>query len=251
MKTFVFCTDLHGDNQNRDAVAALLKFTDDLFRPDIRIFGGDLFDFRNIRKGVGAAERQDSMANDVDAGLEFLRAFKPNIFLLGNHDARLWETAKFHESGIVRDAAQNGVRDIEARCRQLKCKILPYESNKGFFDLGKVRFIHGYHTGIYATKKHAEIYSPPGGIVLHGHTHAIQLHSIPRLGGGRGMGVGCLARLDMDYNKSHTARMSHSHGFAYGYVDKKNDWEVYQAKKGGSGWVVAKELITIPVGPLN
>jgi len=248
MKTYVFATDLHGDNQSRDAVEALLKFTDDMFKPDIRIFGGDLFDFRNIRKGVGAAERQDSMANDVAAGLEFLRDFKPNVFLLGNHDARLWGAAGYHESGIIRDAAEQGVRDIEARCRTLKCKILPYESDKGYYDLGKnVRFVHGFHSGIYSTKKHAEVYAPPGGIVLHGHTHAIQYHSIPRLGGGHGMGVGCLAKIDMDYNRHQTGRLIHENGFAYGFSDGKN-WGAYQAKRGGSGWVVAEKLSVIKTG---
>ena len=215
MKTFVYASDLHGDFQDHKTVDTLLKFCDS-FNPDVRLFGGDLFDFRNIRRGAGPMERQDSMAADVEAGMQFLRDFKPHVFLLGNHDSRLWDTAKFHENGMVRDAAQKGVRDITAKCRSLKCKMLPYESDKGFYDLGKVRFIHGYHTGIYA-----------------------------RLNGGRGMGVGCLAQLHMDYNRHQTARMIHAHGFAYGYSDKK-DWNVWQAKEGVNGkWVVAKELMTL------
>ena len=244
MKTFVYASDLHGDFQDHKTVDTLLKFCDS-FNPDVRVFGGDLFDFRNIRRGAGPMERQDSMAADVEAGMQFLRDFKPHVFLLGNHDSRLWDTAKLHENGMVREAAQKGVSDITAKCRSLKCKMLPYESDKGFYDLGKVRFIHGYHTGIYATKKHAEVYSPTGGIVLHGHTHAIQYHSVARLNGGRGMGVGCLAQLHMDYNRHQTARMIHAHGFAYGYSDKK-DWNVWQAKEGVNGkWVVAKELMTL------
>ena len=243
MKKFIFASDLHGDVQDVDTVNVLLEYTD-IYSPDIRVFGGDLFDFRNIRKGAGPAEKQDSMAADVEAGLEFLSKFKPNILLLGNHDKRLWDTAEYHTHGIVQDAARQGVRDIMSRCRKLKCKVFPYDAAKGYYDLGYVRFVHGYHAGIYATKKHAEIFGRSGGIVLHGHTHAIQYHTIPKIGGSAGMGVGCLAQTDMSYNKHMTARTMHENGFAYGYIDGK-DWEVFQAKKKGKKWRLVKEMISL------
>jgi len=58
MQTFIFCTDLHGDNQDSKTVEALFRFTD-IYKPNKRIFGGDLFDFRQIRRGVSGAERQN------------------------------------------------------------------------------------------------------------------------------------------------------------------------------------------------
>lgn len=244
MKKFIYASDLHGDVQDWDTVQVLYDFAE-VYKPQVRVFGGDLFDFRNIRRGAGPAERQDSMASDVECGLEFLGKFKPNVLLLGNHDKRLWDTARHHENGIVQDAAKAGVKAITNACRKIKCKIIEYNASKGYYDLGKVRFIHGFHTGIYASKKHAEVYSPASGIVLHGHTHAIQYHSIPRLKGGAGMGVGCLANTDMDYNKHQTGRMLHQNGFAYGYSDG-SDWQAFQAKKGSNGkWRLAKELVTI------
>lgn len=243
MKKFIFASDLHGDVQDTDTVNALLEFTE-IYKPDVKIFGGDLFDFRNIRRGAGPAEKQDSMAADVEAGLEFLQKFKPNVLLLGNHDKRLWDTAEYHTHGIVQDAAKMGVKDITSRCRSIKCKVIPYDASIGYYDLGMARFIHGYHAGIYATKKHAEIYSPPGGIVLHGHTHAIQYHTIPKARGGAGMSVGCLAQTDMGYNKHMTGRIMHENGFGYGYVDGK-EWNVFQAKKGAKRWQVIKELIQV------
>ena len=242
MKKFIFCSDLHGDVQDHDTVDALYQFTD-VYKPDVKIFGGDLFDFRNIRRGAGAAERQESMACDIECGLEFLSKFEPDVLLLGNHDKRLWDTAEYHTHGIVQDAARQGVREIQSRCRKIKCKVIPYDAAIGYYDLGKIRFIHGYHAGIFATKKHAEIYAPPSGIVLHGHTHAIQYHSIAKPKGGAGMGVGCLAQTDMSYNKHMTGRMMHQNGFAYGYVDG-TEWNVFQAKKGKK-WHLVKELMTI------
>lgn len=240
-KKFVFCSDLHGDMQDHDSVSALLKFTEK-FNPDVRIFGGDLFDFRNIRMGAGPAEKQDSMMADVEAGLQFLSDFKPNVFLLGNHDERLWRVAETSTDGLMADYAKQGAKDISARCRKLKCKMIHYDASKGYYDLGPVRFVHGYASGIYASKKHAEVYSPDSGIVLHGHTHAIQYHSIAKLNGGAGMGVGCLATTDMEYNRHQTGRMLHQNGFAYGHVQGK-DWNVFQAKRGRSGkWLTVKEI---------
>ncbi len=242
MKKFIFASDLHGDVQDVDTVDVLLKYVD-IYSPDVRVFGGDLFDFRNIRRGAGPAEKQDSMAADVEAGLEFLSKFKPNVLLLGNHDKRLWDTSEYHTHGIVQDAARQGVRDIMSKCKKLKCKVIPYDASIGYYDIGPVRFIHGFHAGIYATKKHAEIYAIPGGIVLHGHTHAIQYHSIPKVNGGAGMGVGCLAQTDMNYNKHMTGRIMHENGFAYGYVEGK-EWQVFQAKKGKQ-WHLMKEIISL------
>ena len=57
------------------------------------------------------------------------------------------------------------------------------------------------------------------------------------------MGVGCLAQIDMNYNKHMTGRIMHENGFAYGYVDGV-DWEVFQARKGKK-WRLVKEVIEI------
>ena len=244
MQKFVFASDLHGDQQDHETVGKLYKFLD-IWQPDKVIFGGDLFDFRNIRQNAGAGEKSASMAADVEAGLEFLKRFRPNVFLLGNHDKRLWDVAEYDKHGIVQDYAKQGVKDIEARCRALRCKVIKYKADKGFFDLGKLRFLHGFASGVFATKKHAEIYSPEGGCVLHGHTHAISHHIIPRINGGQGRAVGCLANLDMAYNVAQPARMMHKHGWAYGWTDGK-DFEVFQAKQNQNGkWQVIEKTKTL------
>ena len=83
MKTFIFASDLHGDKQNPDAVEALLRHCDE-FKPDVKIFGGDLFDFSPLMRGADMAEKNASMEADVEAGLDFLDKFRPNHFMLGN-----------------------------------------------------------------------------------------------------------------------------------------------------------------------
>jgi predicted MPP superfamily phosphohydrolase len=242
-RTFVFASDLHGDQQEPRAVEALLRFCDS-FKPDIRVFGGDLFDFRPLRMGAGATERNESMMCDVEAGLEFLNKFKPNIFLLGNHDDRIWRVARDTENGILRDTAVLAIKDIKKRCAKLKCRVIDYNSSTGIYRLGNIAMMHGFAAGMYAAKKHAESFSPPGGLAIHGHTHSIQHHSIARLGGGSGMSAGCLAKLDMEYNKHTIGRLMHAHGFVYGYVDKKG-WGAWQAKESNGKWILPEKLTEI------
>lgn len=229
MKSFVYCSDLHGDKQDHEAVTELLKFTKD-FNPDVRIFGGDLFDFSPLMRSADTAEKNASMEADVEAGMEFLDAFEPNYFLLGNHDDRLWQTAQKHSIGIIRDTARMGIKDIERKCRNLKCKIFPYDVDKGVLSLGKINFVHGFYHGVTATKRHAETFAQEGGLVVHGHIHSIQFASIPRRGGGAGYSAGCLATCAMDWNRAKVNRLAHEAGWVYGYYSNKS-WACYPVRK--------------------
>ena len=81
MKSFVFASDLHGDKQNHEAVEALLKFTKE-FNPDVRIFGGDLFDFSPLMRSADAAEKNASMEADVESGMEFFAEVRAKLFFI-------------------------------------------------------------------------------------------------------------------------------------------------------------------------
>ena len=234
MKSFIFASDLHGDKQNHEAVEGLLNFTEE-FKPDVKIFGGDLFDFSPLMRKADAAEKNDSMAADVQAGMEFLDRFRPNHFLLGNHDDRLWQTAEKHSLGIIRDTAKMGIRDIQQKCRSIKCKMQPYDVDKGILKLGKIKFCHGYYHGITATKRHAETFGDAGGLVVHGHIHSIQMHSIPRQGGCTGISAGCLATTAMDWNRAKVNRLAHECGWAYGYYSNTG-WVAHLARKVDGLW---------------
>lgn len=238
MKSFVFASDLHGDKQDHDAVEGLLKFTKE-FDPDVRIFGGDLFDFSPLMKKADAAERNESMQADVEAGMEFLEKFQPHHFLLGNHDDRLWQTAEKHSIGIIRDTAKMGIKDIERKCRSMKCKMYPYDVEKGVLAMGKANFCHGYYHGITATKRHAETFAARGGVCVHGHIHSIQFHSIPRMGGGAGISGGCLCETAMDWNKAKVNRLSHETGWVFGYFSSTS-WAAYPVRKFNNEWLWPK-----------
>lgn len=229
MKSFVYASDLHGDKQCHDSVEQLLKFTKE-FEPDVRIFGGDLFDFSPLMKNADPAEKNASMESDVWAGMEFLNKFQPHHFLLGNHDDRLWQTAHKHSVGLIRDTAKMCIKDIERKCRSMKCRMYPYDVDKGILSLGKINFVHGFYHGVTATKRHAETFSQSGGLVVHGHIHSIQHASIPKMGGGAGVSAGCLATTAMDWNRAKVNRLAHETGWAYGYFSNKS-WACYTARK--------------------
>lgn len=229
MKSFIYCSDLHGDKQDYEATEELLKFTKE-FNPDIRIFGGDLFDFSPLMRNADPAERNASMEADVEAGMEFLKVWHPHHFLLGNHDDRLWQTAHKHSIGLIRDTAKMGIKDIEKICRSMKCKIYPYDVDKGILSLGKINFVHGFYHGITATKRHAETFGVQGGAVVHGHIHSFQFASIPKMGGCTGVSAGCLATTAMDWNRAKVNRLAHEAGWVYGYYSK-NSWAIYPVRR--------------------
>ena len=130
-RKFIASFDLHGDMADKQAVSKLFEFTK-FFKPDLKIFGGDLFDFRSLRKKAGNAEKAESLADDVAIGTEFLKDWKPNVWLRGNHCERLWDLAENNaEDGLKRDAAQKGVQDLEDLCKRQGTILYPYDKRKG------------------------------------------------------------------------------------------------------------------------
>ena len=81
VKSFIFASDLHGDMQDHDAVEALFKFTEE-FKPDVKIFGGDLFDFSPLMRNADPADKRESMEADVEAGMSFLKTWNLTISCL-------------------------------------------------------------------------------------------------------------------------------------------------------------------------
>ena len=86
---FIFASDSHGDMADPEALSALYEFTKD-FKPDVKVAGGDHYDFRSLRKGVGSdKEGAESLQLDIEAGEDFFAKWKPSVYLWGNHEHRL------------------------------------------------------------------------------------------------------------------------------------------------------------------
>lgn len=234
---FIIGSDVHGDMQDPAANRVFFNFCDD-WKPKIRIMAGDLWDFRSIRKGASDDERRESMRADLKAGKDWFNRFKPNYFLLGNHDERLWQLAE-KDNGAASDYAREGVEEINAMTAFHKCKVLPRHVRDGVLVLGHLKVLHGFHTGVNAARMHANAYQ----CCLFGHTHTIDEAPVPGLERRVARGIGCLCTLVMDFNKAQTNTLRHAHGFAYGLLNEKTgNYHVYQAEEIDGKWMLPSEF---------
>jgi len=241
-RKFIASFDLHGDMADKEAVSKLYEFTK-FFKPDIKIFGGDLFDFRSLRKKAGNAEKAESLADDVAIGTEFLKDWRPNIWLRGNHCERLWDLADNNaEDGLKRDAAQKGVQDLEELCKRQGTILYPYDKRKGVHKEGRLLFIHGYAHGAYALRKTLQGY---GENVIMGHCHTIQQATIEGLTPKQGWIAGCLCRLDYEYNRAVISSLAQENGFVYGLLLNNGGFIVHQARKMSGEWIVSTDFKSV------
>lgn len=81
---FIAGFDVHGDKQNKVACEVFFRFMKD-WKPEIRVMGGDLFDFRPLRRKASEEEKRESMREDFEAGMGFLKRMRPTHYLRGNH----------------------------------------------------------------------------------------------------------------------------------------------------------------------
>jgi hypothetical protein len=232
MLKFIFATDLHGDRQNLSAVKVLRDFTKD-FKPDVRVFGGDLFDLRPLRRGVSAEEQCESMQDDWNAGMEFIHSWKPTHFLMGNHDDRLFELAESSTDGIKADYARKLCGEFTNQLRKLHCEWKPYHKRHGVFSFGRLNMLHGFHHGVYAAKQHATIY----GSCLFGHIHAFDSHTFGTYNQRQtAHSSGGLLNVDQEYNKRHTTTLRHENGFLYGLLHENGSYTVQEARQINGAW---------------
>ena len=233
MLRYIFASDLHGDQQCKKTVKVLKEATED-FKPHLRIFGGDLVDARPLRRGAGPEERAESMVDDWQKGLNFLCDWKPTHALLGNHDIRLYHLAEA-DKGVESDFAHSGIMQLEETFKKINCEWLPYHKRKGVFEFGKLKFLHGFFSGVNSARQMALTY----GNCVFGHTHTISEHSIPGLSRRVARGAGCLCNLDMRYNTHMPSSLRHAHGFVMGVINEKtgNYWSM-QAEEVDGKWVI-------------
>ena len=240
-RRFVVAADSHGDQVDPATESALLSFVHD-FKPQIRIHAGDVFDFRNLRRGASDDEKAHSLEDDWRMGSDFMRRFfdggKENHFLRGNHDERLWHFAH-SATGLLRDYAHDGIARVEKLVKQSRAKMLPYDSRLGVFRLGDTNVIHGYAAGIGAARKHALVY----GRSIFGHTHNCDVAVAESCDGAtEARGIGACCKLDMAYNQHQMGKLRHQNAFCYGLLFENGTTQINQAKKIDGRFYVASDF---------
>ena len=239
---FIVVSDNHGDMADAASVGALWSFIKE-WKPFYRIHAGDNYDFRNLRRGASDEEKAASLAEDWEAGNDFLRRFfdggTSNHFLRGNHDERLYEFRNSC-SGMLRDYATDGIKQMEAVVKKCRAKMLPYDSDLGVLRLGKLSVIHGFHAGISACRTHATIY----GNCLHGHIHSIEVASVASREPVEARSIGCLCARDMDYVNKKTGKLKWAQGWAYGILFADGTYQLFQTRNIGGQFYAASEIKT-------
>lgn len=197
------------------------------------MFGGDLWDFRPLRSKASEVERRDHIADDFEVGFDFLEEFAPDSFILGNHDARLWDVAEVGE-GLVADYAKTLIARTEKLASKIGCRIIPHD--KLFvLKLGPLNILHGYYAGMNAARQHAQIYGP----AIFGHVHTDEHCVVPSHDGRREAWASpALCKLSMDYNRKTPSTLRYMNGWMYGAYNG-NRYHVETARVVGGQVVVS------------
>lgn len=233
-RKFTAVFDSHGSQIDRSAEAAFWDFCS-FWKPEIRIHGGDGFDFACLRKNASEGEKRERLQDDIDAGIDFIKRYKPTHYLRGNHCERLWDAAKA-DDGKLADFASYLILDIKEALGD--AIMLPYDKRAGVLKIGRLKVVHGYNTGITAARIAGQVY----GSVLMGHTHVIEQYSLAGLERRVARVCGCLCKLSMDYNRGHLQTLRQSHGWAYGIILPSGEYIVWQAEQINSRWIYPSEF---------
>jgi hypothetical protein len=207
----------HGEFANRDALAAVLLFREQ-FKPDTTIHLGDAYDTKAFRTGArpnsGDSDEAHPIEGDIAAGVHFLENLRPTVFCMGNHEQRLINLSKHHNT-IIRAAANGVLKEILEPVKE--AIIIPYTVLKvGWYRLGNFRFGHGHLYGENYLRDTAERW----GNTVVAHAHRAGMSKGRRLDNPTAFGVGTLADIDsLEYAHGRASTLSWSHGFVFGEYD--------------------------------
>lgn len=228
---FLFCSDLHGDEQNKSAVEAVLSFKKE-FNPEVTIFGGDLFDMRCLLKNAGANDKNHDPREDFKLGTEFIERLEPDVFIWGNHDKRILKLSELSGDGARRAIGIRFKEDMGKLLNKMLIKEIPYKS-RGIYKLGCIKFMHGIYPGKNACTQHVNTFH---STVVFGHTHAISSQMPENDEGHVGYNTGCLCNTEMEWNEDTPQVLRQENGFAYGVVNNKSHYLI-QARKVNGLWI--------------
>ena len=236
--SFICVSDTHGEIIDKDFSRYVLKFIKD-HKPKKRFHLGDWLDLKPLRGGAGQEDRASSLKDDIKSGLRFLRAYKPHVLTIGNHDHRLNVLADSHREGLEFDYARQLRKQINNELKALKTKVLPYDVRQGWHEFAPGRLIgHGYASSLYPARQLCLTY----GSVISGHVHSFDFHRADNLAGSESWTIGCGCQIEQEYNRTHKRRLKHQVGFVYGVADDKTgDWQVWPVRRTRKGiWLNPK-----------
>ncbi len=219
-KRVLFIYDNHCPYQDVGVQKIALDFMKD-FRPHDVIFGGDLVDCTQISDKF-ADETGRAFSDDLIVANEVLDLFKPSVYMLANHEARITRI------GSMLPVSLRSMFDLHKHLhlKERKIKTFPYHPVKGIYKIGHLKVLHGFWTGVYYTAKTATVF----GNSVCGHSHRTQTASPPSAGDTRTcFGVGCMSRLVLPWMEDRPP-MGHNNGFGFAYFNRNGTFSFYQVR---------------------
>jgi predicted phosphodiesterase len=200
---------------------AALKFKE-LWKPDLTLHLGDAIDTPSFRSGAhGTSDQNKDVQPDIDAGLDFLRQLRPQIFCCGNHEARLWELRSSPDARI-RFAATQAINHITDACTEIGTKVIPYEGVYQKYIRGDVLFTHGTIYNENQCRDSAEMYVGTDGVVskvVSVHTHKAGQQGGRTLRNSEGYNAGTLTRRrESKYANNRRSTLAWSQGIVFGEI---------------------------------
>ena len=226
-KKFVACGDSHGNLVCEKTKRKFLDFVAE-WKPHYRIHLGDFVDAPSLRKGCSIEESSLGISNDFQAGIEFIREYRPNYLTLGNHDDRIWLHSTHCANGILREHCAELAEAAEQEFRKLKIQWVPYHVSRYLqMPEGGPKLLHGFLAGMNPAKAHFERF----GSCLFGHVHAPSSYIAKHIDQGQAYALGCMADIgQMDYAKKFPNMLGWRRGWIYGMINSKtgawNAWHV-------------------------
>jgi hypothetical protein len=224
-RRWVACSDSHGQFINRDCAAAFLRFVED-YRPHVKMHLGDWNDqtafMGKAITAPGGQEACEPIADDMAAGVEFIKEYRPRYLWQGNHDHRPYKFLS-HPNQMVRTAAQTVVADMERFAKSIRAELIPYHGvhdARSWRTLGGTAFGHGFMHGLSACEQHVWLLRAP---CVFGHTHRVDQRSARTLGGMIGRTIGCMADIDR-LTYAHASQSTAGWRNAWAYGEYSNNW---------------------------
>jgi hypothetical protein len=209
----VGCT--HGELAHAGIQEQVLKFCK-AFKPEIRMDLGDVLDTAAFRRGAkGTPDEARDPAPDYWAAVRWIERYEPTHIAWGNHDVRLLDLAE-SPNGIIAHAASSLWHSLQDTAAKIKAKTVPYDFEKGWFELGGTFWGHGYWYNEQALRDHAEYL---GGPVVMAHIHTPQELVGRTRRPSKSYCVGTLADIDkLSYARRRRATSRWGHGLVFGEI---------------------------------
>jgi hypothetical protein len=213
------------------------------FRPDDYTELGDLLETTALRAGArGTKDESEPLEPDVNKALAWLQEMRPKRWMLGNHDDRIYQL-RDHPSAIVAELSRRLVADMEAAAEKVKCRIYPYDIERGWAKVGGMYVGHGYMYNVNALRDHVEML---GGNVVMAHLHVAHTFRARNHGGHWGVCVGTGGDpRTMAYARRRRQTLAWNHGIAYGeFCDDESTMHLLQWNCAHGGTEAPRWLIS-------